>query len=115
MQTLVMHAEQWVSKFSLLLHEIAIQELQSLYEYFKSNTERLRVTPSTLDELAQVVNLQSSLDAEQPKITARFEPLHNMFAILGKVWTPRVVYLLLMQYGSRMIKCEDCRMLTAAL
>ncbi|NJM77482.1 MAG: hypothetical protein HC852_18985 [Acaryochloridaceae cyanobacterium RU_4_10] len=84
-QTLVMHAEQWVAKFSLLLHEIAIQELQSLYDYFKSNTERLRVTPSTLDGLAQVVNLQSSLDADQPNITARFELLHSMFAILGKV------------------------------
>lgn len=76
-----------MAKFSLLLHEIAIQELRSLYDYVQSNTERLHVTPSTLDELAQVVNLQSSLDADQPNIIARFQPLQTMFSILGKVCT----------------------------
>eukprot|EP00892_Ulva_mutabilis_P005742 jgi/Ulvmu1/353/UM001_0358.1 len=85
MQTLVMHCEQWVTKFSLLLHEIASEELTSIYDFFTKNMAALRATPESLDDLATVVNLQRSLDAGQAAMAARFEPLQNMFRILEKV------------------------------
>lgn len=79
------HCEQWVTKFTLLLHEVATEEINSLYHYFSSNTASLRVTPSNLDELAQVVNLQKQLDSERKSVQTRFEPLKNMFQTLEKV------------------------------
>lgn len=85
LQTLVMHCEQWVTKFSLLLHEIASEELSSIYNSFTSNTTALRATPESLDDLATVVSLQKRLDSEQGAMVARFEPLQNMFRILEKV------------------------------
>lgn len=92
MQTLVMHCEQWVTKFSLLLHEIASEELSSIYDFFSTNTAALRATPESLDDLATVVNLQRSLDTGQSAMAARFEPLQNMFSILEKVRFWVVVY-----------------------
>ena len=84
-QALVSHCEQWVGKFSLLLHELASAELVDLYAHFAASTAALRATPRSLDELAQVVTLQKKLDAERPTLAARFEPLNNMFATLEKV------------------------------
>jgi dynein heavy chain, axonemal len=84
-QALVSHCEQWVTKFSLLLHEIATDMLSELSCYLSSNAAKLRVTPSNLDELAQVVNLQKRLDSERRQVQDRFEPLQHMFATLEKV------------------------------
>lgn len=80
-----MHCEQWVTKFSLLLHEIASEELSSIHNSFASNTASLRAVPETLDDLATVVSLQRRLDSEQGAMSARFEPLQTMFRILEKV------------------------------
>ena len=84
-QALVSHCEQWVAKFSLLLHDIASTELAELYTHFERSTAALAAPPSNLDELAAVVQLQRKLDAERPQLAARFEPLQHMFATLEKV------------------------------
>ena len=85
-QALVSHCEQWISKFSLLLHDLASTELAEVYSYFEHNTTELRTTPKTLDDLAAQVQLQRALDAERTRTKARFEPLQGMFATLEKVW-----------------------------
>jgi dynein heavy chain, axonemal len=84
-QALVTHCEQWVTKFLLLLHDIATSELQQLYEYFTSNTAKLKATPRDLDELAISVQLQKQLDADRRSVEARLQPLQSMFATLEKV------------------------------
>jgi hypothetical protein len=84
-QALVSHCEQWITKFTLLLHELATEELADLHNYFHDNSAKLRITPTKLDELAQLVNLQKKLDAERITAHARFEPLQNMFKTLEKV------------------------------
>jgi dynein heavy chain, axonemal len=85
-QALVSHCEQWITKFTLLLHELATEELMDLRSYFHENTVKLRMTPTKLDELAQVVILQKKVDAERSNVHARFEPLQHMFKTLEKVW-----------------------------
>lgn len=85
MQALVSHCEQWVAKFSLLLHELASAELADLYAHFASNAAALRAQPGNLEELAQTVALQKRLDSERSTLAARFEPLNHMFATLEKV------------------------------
>jgi hypothetical protein len=85
MQALVMHCEQWVTKFLLLLHDIATSELEQLYQYFTSNAAKLKATPQDLDELASSVQLQKQLDTERCSVQTRLNPLQNMFATLEKV------------------------------
>jgi hypothetical protein len=84
-QALVSHCEQWITKFSLLLHDLASSELQELYSYMASSSTNLRKNPRTLDELAHIVNLQKSLESEQADVEGRFEPLRHMFRVLEKV------------------------------
>jgi dynein heavy chain len=84
-QALVSHCEQWITKFTLLLHELATEELTDLRNYFHDESAKLRITPTKLDELAQLVNLQKKLDVERSTVYARFEPLQTMFKTLEKV------------------------------
>lgn len=92
------HCEQWVTKFTLLLHELATEELDALYAHFSDNAAKLRVAPGSLDELAAVVNLQKALDGERGAVAARFEPLQNMFRILEKV-----------RRRARLLRARRCR------
>lgn len=83
-QTLVGHCEAWVSKFTGLLNSLANSELSSLNEYFRSNREQLSVVPSSLDELAEVVNLHKRLVDERVATEARFEPLREKYRALER-------------------------------
>lgn len=70
-QALVGHCEAWVRRFTGLLHQLAAKELNSIHEYFVSNTQALAVAPVNLDQLAESVNLQKKLVSEKKSIAAR--------------------------------------------
>ena len=92
LQALVGHCEAWRANFTGLLNAIALKELQALHEYFQSNTAALRRPPTTLDKLAEAVQLHRKLTLDKPSIQARFEPLHDKyrtlekFEVMGSIW-----------------------------
>jgi len=81
---LVSHCQQWQSKLTNLLHHNANSELQSLHEYFVSNTAKLQQKPEVLDKLAEGIKLLQKLQAEAPTVDARFEPLEDTYQCLDK-------------------------------
>ena len=84
LQALVGHCEAWRANFTGLLNSIALKELQALHEYFVTNTAALRRPPTTLDMLAEAVQLHRKLTLDKPAIEARFEPLHDKYRTLEK-------------------------------
>ena len=86
------HCEAWRANFTGLLNAIALKELQALHEYFHSNTAALRRPPTTLDKLAEAVQLHRKLTLDKPSFQARFEPLHDKyrtlekFEVMGLIW-----------------------------
>ena len=81
-QTLVHHCETWVTKLTQLLNDIARQELESVHDYFKSNTEILKKPVLSLDMLADTVNLQKKLLSEKSKVQGSFAPILEKYASL---------------------------------
>lgn len=84
LQALVGHCEAWRANFTGLLNSIALKELQALHDYFQTNTAALRQSPTTLDMLAEAVQLHKKLSQEKPAIQARFEPLSEKYRTLEK-------------------------------
>ena len=80
-QNLTGHCESWVHKFTGLLINLASAELRSLHDYFSSSKEQLSVQPSSLDQLADVVNLHKRLVEEKSNTVARFEPLREKYRV----------------------------------
>lgn len=70
-QALVGHCEAWVRRFTGLLHQLAARELNSIHDYFVSNTKSLAVVPVNLDLLAESVNLLKKLVLEKKSIALR--------------------------------------------
>ena len=83
-QSLVAHCEAWQNKFTGLLNAIALKELQTLHEYFRSNGQNLKRVPTDLDKLAGLVQLHKRLTLEKASVEARFEPLHEKYRTLEK-------------------------------
>ncbi len=78
------HCESWRANFTGLLNSIALKELEALHEYFQSNMAALRRPPTTLDKLAEAVQLHRKLTLDKAAIQARFEPLHDKYRTLEK-------------------------------
>ena len=51
-QALTGHCNEWTKKFYNLLNTMASSELDALYELFKSNLEKVKATPSSLEMLS---------------------------------------------------------------
>lgn len=79
---LVTHCTQWEAKFTQLLNTIAIKELNSLYEYFASNSVKLKRVPKDLKQLGESIALVDATQKEEEKIKSRFEPLAAQYALL---------------------------------
>ena len=80
-QNLIGHCESWVQKFTGLLIGLAATELRSLHDFFKTSKEQLSIQPSSLDQLADVVNLHKRLVEEKAITMARFEPLREKYRV----------------------------------
>ena len=80
-QNLISHCEAWAQKFTGLLITLAAAELCSLHEYFKASKEQLSVQPSSLDQLADVVNLHKRLVEEKGRTFSRFDPLREKYKV----------------------------------
>ena len=74
-----------MSKFTALLSSMAMSELRSLHDYFQSSRDALSQSPSSLDQLAEVVNLHKKLYEEKKRTEARFEPLREKFKVRGAI------------------------------
>lgn len=77
-----------MSKFTALLSSMAMSELRSLHDYFQSSRDALSQSPSSLDQLAEVVNLHKKLYEEKKRTEARFEPLREKFKVRGACSQP---------------------------
>ncbi|KAL8578353.1 Dynein heavy chain 2, axonemal [Nucella lapillus] len=82
------HCQEWQSKFTTLLSEIAITSLKDLNAFLKDNAHRVSQPPQTLDELGESLNLWDKLNADKASTEAKFEPLSEQFAILEKYEVP---------------------------
>ena len=74
-QALSGHCDGWVQRLTGLLNSLAAAELAALQEYFASSVAALQRPPTTLEQLAESVNLLGRLSEERPKTEARFLPL----------------------------------------
>jgi len=83
-QSLVGQCEEWVSKFTQLLNNLSLQELRDIHQHFATNTLLLQRPLLNLDQLAEMVNLQSKLVDEREMMEARFQPLHDKYTTLEK-------------------------------
>ena len=83
-QSLVAHCEGWVTRFTGLLNSMAKTELMELHDQFSSSTRTLAVPVSSLDMLADQVNLQVKLTHELDSVEARFQPLHDKYKTLER-------------------------------
>ncbi|XP_048588102.1 dynein axonemal heavy chain 2 isoform X2 [Nematostella vectensis] len=81
---LLSHCNEWQSKFTTLLREMASQKLMELNNFLKGNAKKLSAPPETLDELGDSLSLLEQLQNDLPNIEAKFAPLHQQFAILEK-------------------------------
>eukprot|EP00762_Andalucia_godoyi_P004499 ANDGO_05184.mRNA.1 Dynein-1-beta heavy chain len=82
--SLVSHCVQWENKFTQLLNTISIKELNTLYEYFSSNSAKVKKMPKDLRQLGESISLVDALQKEEERIHSRFEPLSQQYAVLEK-------------------------------
>ena len=82
-QQLVDHCIEWQRRFTHLLNDISLKELDDLHEMFKTNAEILAIAPKDLDQLASEVNLLQSLQGRLPEIEAQFKPLEDQYKCLA--------------------------------
>ena len=83
-QDLVVHCTTWQQRLTGILNDNAREELESIVNMFKDNTERLSTKPKDLEELADKVNLLKSLQASKSETEARFGPVEDKYASLAK-------------------------------
>ncbi len=60
---------------------LASTELSALHDYFKASKESLSHAPSSLDQLADVVNLHKRLVEEKAATVSRFDPLREKYKV----------------------------------
>lgn len=86
-QAIVKHCDEWITRYTGLLHRMARKELDEIQSYLRDNTEALRKFPSTLDELSHAVRLHTrvtgdrerGIPAEKDTILAKMGPLHSKY------------------------------------
>ena len=83
-QILVHHCETWVNMLTQLLNNMALEELKSVHDYFKQNTEALKKPVLSLDMLADSVNLQRKLMNEKSEIHESFAPILAKYKTLER-------------------------------
>ncbi|KAK7909360.1 hypothetical protein WMY93_014044 [Mugilogobius chulae] len=85
---LVQHCNEWQTKFTRLLSDIASSRLQELHESLHNDAKRLKLVPQTLEELSESLKLLDSLKKDLPNIDARIPVIQEQFALLDKYEEP---------------------------
>ena len=91
-QTIVKHCDDWIDRYTLLLHTMAKDELTEIQNYIATVTAALSTYPSTLEELSVAVRLhkrvigdkEHDIPAEKETIIAKFEPMRRKYEELEK-------------------------------
>ncbi|XP_039087571.1 dynein heavy chain 2, axonemal [Hyaena hyaena] len=86
--SLVQHCNEWQSKFTTLLKEMAARRLLELHTYLRENAEKISHPPQTLEELGASLQLMDTLQHDLPCLEAQIPPIHEQFAILEKYEVP---------------------------
>lgn len=76
---ILQHCTQWQQKFTGLLKDIAIGEMQNLTDHLKEKGHRITQMPQNLDELNESLTLWDELQNSQTDIEERFKPLDEQF------------------------------------
>ena len=82
------HCQEWQNKFTSLPYDIATAKLSELHTFLETSGARVSRPPQTLDELGEPLSLWETLNADQPNIEAKFQPLYDQFAIMVKYKMP---------------------------
>ena len=82
------HCQEWQNKFTSLPYDIATAKLSELHTFLETSGARVSRPPQTLDELGEPLSLWETLNADQPNIEAKFQPLYDQFAIMVKYEMP---------------------------
>ncbi|XP_055012614.1 dynein axonemal heavy chain 2 [Boleophthalmus pectinirostris] len=81
---LVQHCNEWQTKFTGLLCDVASTGLKELHASLHHNAERLKRAPQTLEELGETLKLLDSLKNDLPKTEAQIPVIQEQFALLDK-------------------------------
>ncbi|KAJ0006370.1 hypothetical protein NQD34_013643, partial [Periophthalmus magnuspinnatus] len=81
---LVQHCNEWQTKLTRLLCDIATTKLKELHTSLHDNVKRLKRVPQTLEELGESLNLLNSLKNDLPKMEAQIPVIQEQFALLDK-------------------------------
>jgi dynein heavy chain len=82
--TIIWHCLDWQRKFTGLLNELALKDLNSVFEAFASTTEKLSATPKNLNELAEAGKLLKEQMRDLPAVAGLFEPIAAKYKMLEK-------------------------------
>ena len=83
-QDIIGHCLDWQNKFTDLLNCMALKDLNSLLDAFKSTTDKLLVTPQNLNQLAEAGKLLKEQVKDLPAVAALFEPIVAKYQLLEK-------------------------------
>lgn len=111
--SLVQHCNEWQTKFTTLLKEMAARRLLELHAYLQDNGDKygllrgaagggrgrrptrcslpaLRIShpPQTLEELGASLQLMETLQHDLPNLETQIPPIHEQFTILEKYEVP---------------------------
>ncbi|XP_037533396.1 dynein heavy chain 2, axonemal [Nematolebias whitei] len=82
--SLVQHCNEWQTKFTELLLEVATIRLQELYGSMQDNANRLRQSPQTLADLGDSLKLLETFQGSLTKTETQISLIHEQFTILDK-------------------------------
>jgi dynein heavy chain len=85
---IVSHCHSWQAKLTNLLNNNASTDLNSLYDMFKSRTEKLLKLPKDLDDLTDKIALVTQLKSDLVQIEGQFAPIQEQYMILEKYEVP---------------------------
>ncbi|CAI5672498.1 unnamed protein product [Oreochromis niloticus] len=86
--SLVQHCNEWQTKFTQLLSDMASMRLKELHASLHDSASRLEKSPQTLAELSESQKLLETLQSNLAKTEAQIPVIHEQFAILDKYEVP---------------------------
>ncbi|CBZ54592.1 GF18580, related [Neospora caninum Liverpool] len=84
-QALMKHCHQWQAQLIAYLHRNATLEIDNLLGYFSTNTESLRMAPTTTEEIREKLNLWHKCKVDVPYLEDRIRPIEEQFAKLAEL------------------------------
>ncbi|KAJ3375748.1 Dynein heavy chain 2, axonemal [Allomyces arbusculus] len=81
---IVAHCHSWQSKLTTLLNNNAANDLATLFDMFRTRTDKMRAPPRDLDDLMDKISLVIQLKTDIGNIEAQFAPIQEQYMILEK-------------------------------